>query len=64
MKFLEDTRKVKKLDIRVSCNHNLRTVLLIFDNLIAKQGVSLGKGLQEPLLSRSFGDSVEKLLTP
>ncbi len=64
MKFPGDVRKLKKLDIRVSCNHNLRKAFLLFDNLIAEQGGSLGKGLQEPLLSMGFGDTVEKLITP
>lgn len=64
MKILGDTRKLKKLDIRISCNHNVRKTFLLFDNLIAKEGEGLGKGLQEPLLSMGFGDSVEKLITP
>lgn len=64
MKFPGDVRKLKRLDIRVSYNHNLRKVFLIFDNLIPNKEGSLGKGLQEPLLSRGCGDSVEKLITP
>ena len=55
MKFPEDARKSKKLDIKAGYMPNLKKATSFFDNLIAENGEDSRKNAIKPLIIKGLG---------